>query len=203
MPDGDDAAGWVPVEGAAEPDEVFEMQELDLLAEATHPVRSRVIRALRHPQTVAEIAEMLDVPVTRLYHHINRLEDIGFIRVVATRKVGAVTERRYQVAAKGLHIDPRLLSSSDPHELAMALGSLFDVTKLSFQREVEHGLLSDGPAPDSSILSRGQIVVSEERWGELHERMKELVDDFTSDAEVDDPDGHRLEVFVAIFPSSP
>ncbi len=202
MPDGDDA-GWVPVEGVGEPDEMLELRELDLLSEATHPVRSRIVRALRHPRTAADLAELLDVPVTRLYHHINRLEELGFIRVVATRKVAAVTERRYQVVAKGLHIDKRLFESSDRRELAQALGSLFDVTKLSFQREVEHGLLGDPADPDTSILSRGQIFLSPARVTELHERMKAMIDDFTSDAEEDDPDGQRLEVFIAVFPSSP
>jgi DNA-binding transcriptional ArsR family regulator len=195
--------GWTPVEGVGEPAEVLELDAVDLLAEATHPVRSRIMRALRRPRTVAEVAKLLDVPVTRLYHHVNRLEDLGFVRVVATRRVAAVTERRYQVVAMSMRLAPELFESSDRRELAMALGSLFDLSKHSLQREIEHGDLADWDSVDNgSVLSHSQIVVSPERRAELAERLQELLDEFTSNHEEDESEGERIELFVALFPTA-
>jgi DNA-binding transcriptional ArsR family regulator len=195
--------GWEPVDGVDPPEDVVELTDIDLLAELTHPMRSRILRALRRPHAVAEVAETLDMPVTRLYHHVNRLESLGFVRVVATRRVGAVTERRYQVTALSWHLDRDLFETSDRAELAVALGSLFDVTKLSFQREIEHGAYDDGSDPsEHSILTRGAVTLSPPRRAELLRRLKEILDEFGSDADEDDPDATRMELFIAAFPDT-
>lgn len=194
---------WVSEPGCEPPAVVRSLADLDLLSELTHPTRSQIVRALKQPRTVAQVAQLLDMPVTRLYHHINRLESLGFIRVVATRRVAAVTERRYQVAAKSWQIDQELFETSDRRELAVALGSLFDVSKLAFQREVESGGYDEIPDPDThSFLSRGQVVLSTARRIELLHRLAELCDEFSSDVEEDDPDANRMEIFVAAFPET-
>ncbi len=196
--------GWVPEPGAE--DEVPEkivLAELDLLGELTHATRSQVLRALKQPRTVAELAEALDMPVTRLYHHINRLESLGFIRVVATRRVGAVTERRYQVAAKSFQVDRELFETSDRRELAVALGSLFDVSKMAFQREVESGGLTNfDDLSEHGFLSRGYAHLSDDRRRELLARLTEVVKQFVSDVDEDDPGANRMELFIAAFPDT-
>ncbi len=197
---GDD--GWVPVPGAGEPDAIRELNDVDLLTELTHPVRSRILRALKQPRAVAEVATLLDVPVTRLYHHVNRLESLDFVRVVATRQVAAVTERRYQVAADSWQADKGLFEASDLAEMALALGSLFEISKLSFQREVEHGSLAAGPIEGETMLTRSMKVLSTERRKELVAAMTALIEEFESDVDEDDPDAHRMEIFAAIFPDT-
>ena len=93
-----------------------------LMAEVTHPIRGRILRRLKEPHTVAEVAESLDAPVTRLYHHVNKLEQLGLIRVVATRRVAAVTERRYQVVARSYRIHRDMLDTMDEREKSMVFG---------------------------------------------------------------------------------
>lgn len=198
--DDDIDAGWTPVPGTEEPAERLALADLALLAEATHPVRGAILRRLKRPRTVAELAELLEVPITRLYHHVNRLNDLELIRVVATRRVAAVTERRYQVVAKTFHVDNELLASTDERELSAALTSLFDVAKLGFQRFVEGGGLRDVDHDDSrSALSLGEGRLSPERHRQLIERVTELIDEFPSDVDDDDPTGTRVTLFVAAY----
>jgi DNA-binding transcriptional ArsR family regulator len=195
--------GWIPEPGVEEMLEKIALSELDLLGELTHPTRSQVLRALKQPRTVAELAEVLDVPVTRLYHHVNRLESLGFIRVVATRRVGAATERRYQVVAKSWQVAPELFEASDRRELAAALGSLFDVSKMAFQREVESGGFAGvDDLSEHGFLSRGYLYLSDGRRRELLERLTEVVREFTSDVDEDDPAANRMELFIAAFPET-
>lgn len=192
--------GWTPVAGVSGPDDRLDLGDLDLLAEATHPIRGAILRRLKRPRTVAELADLLDVPITRLYHHVNRLHDLELIRVVATRRVAAVTERRYQVVAKTFHIDNDLLTSTDDRELSAALSSLFDVAKLGFQRYVEAGGLRDAARDDSrSALSLGEARLSRERHRELIERVTELIGEFPSDVDDEDPSGTRVTLFVAAY----
>ena len=195
-----DAEGWVPIPDCGEPAEQHVLCDLDLLAEATHPIRGRILRRLRQPRTVAELASLLDVPITRLYHHVNRLNDLGLIRVVATRQVAAVTERRYQVIALSFSVSTELLSSTDERELSAALGSLFDVARLGFQRFVESGGMNDVDHDDErSTLSLAEVRLSPGRHRELIERVNQLIGDFRSDVDETDPDGTQVALFVAAY----
>lgn len=192
--------GWAPTTHWGEPAENLALAELDLLAEATHPVRGNILRRLRRPRTVAELAELLDVPITRLYHHVNRLHDLELIHVVATRQVAAVTERRYQVAAKSFSVDEKLMKSTDRYELSAALSSVFDVAKLRFQRFVEGAGIDDFNRDDAlTTLSLGESNLSPDRHRELIERLTELVKEFSSDVADDDPNGTRVTLFVAAY----
>lgn len=193
--------GWIAVDGLEPPVERLNLDDLSLMAEVTHPVRGRILRRLKQPRTVAELAESLDVPITRLYHHINRLVDVELIRVVATRQVAAVTERRYQTVARSIGIDHELLRSTDKQQLSAALGSLFDVAKMGFERFVE----SDGFSVDDhdwqhSVLSMSEIQLTDDRRRELIRRISELIEEFPSDTTDDDPDATRLHFFVAVSP---
>ena len=192
--------GWTPTTHWGEPAENLALADLDLLAEATHPVRGNILRRLRRPRTVAELAELLDVPITRLYHHVNRLHDLELIHVVATRQVAAVTERRYQVAAKSFTVDEQLLKSTDKYELSAALSSVFDVAKVRFQRFIEGVGMDDFNRDDPlTTLSLGESCLSPDRHRELIERLTELVKEFSSDVADDDPDGTRVTLFVAAY----
>lgn len=197
-----DDDGWVPLEGVGAPEERRELDDLDLMAEVTHPIRGSILRRLKEPRTVADLAGLLDVPITRLYHHVNRLADIGLVHVVATRQVAAVTERRYQTVARSFGVGADLLNSTDQRELSIALGSLFDVAKLGFQRFVESGAFSADAdqLDDNTALSLSEIHLTDDRRRELMRRLTDLVQEFCSDASDTDPDASHLTLFVAVNP---
>jgi DNA-binding transcriptional ArsR family regulator len=206
-PDRADAApsaeGWEPVPGVGEPVERVELDDIERLTELTHPVRGPIMRRLKEPRTVAEIAAALDVPVTRLYHHVNRLEELGLVHVVATRRVGAVTERRYQAVARSFRLAASAFSTLDTRDLAVALGSLFDVAKIEFQHTIEHGDVNEVDAfQDRATLSLGEIHLTDARRRELVRRLLELQQEFTSNVDEDDPAAIRTALFVATFPAT-
>ena len=76
------------------------------LAVLRHPTRMRIVAASQNPVTVDEIAVQLGMPVTRLYHHVDRLRSVGLMEVVGERKQGAAVSSIFRatvtdVAAKG------------------------------------------------------------------------------------------------------
>ena len=190
---------WV-FEPDHEPAERVRFDDLSFIDDVGHPTRGRLLRRFREPRTVAEVAELLDVPVTRLYHHVNQLVDRGLIRAVATRLVGARTETRYQVVARSFEIDSDVLESGDSGQLATALGSLFDIAKHEFQRQVEEHDYRPRHDEDS-ILSLGEVVLTPDRRADLVGRLRALVEEFASDIDEADPEATRTTLFISAFPS--
>lgn len=177
----------------------IELEDLDLLGELTNPIRGRIIRNLDSPRSAAELAELLDAPITRLYHHINRLEQAGLIAVQATRRVGAATQHRYQTVAKSYTMASRLYEELDGAELAQALGSLFDVAKIRMQQVLEHRPRDERPAENEALLSLGELHLSGEVGAELITRLRAVIEEFTDKS--NRSDGHPpFTVFVAAFP---
>lgn len=82
------------------PAQVLEFDELETMDALSHPLRLKLLDAFRKPTTAKGAAETLDVPVTRLYHHINQMLDHGLVVVVEERPKGALTERVFGVAAE-------------------------------------------------------------------------------------------------------
>lgn len=195
------APEWRPIVDDPPAEELL-LESLDVMRDVTHPMRGSLLRRLRHPSTVAELAGQLGVPVTRLYHHVNRLESQGLIRVVATRQVAAVTERQYQVVARNIGLAEHLFESAKASELADALTALFDVAKSGLREEVERGgLEAVGRDDDRWMLSLGEIHHASPELGlELVSRLKALIAEFQSDREPGDLDAHRITMFIAAFP---
>ncbi|HRE03621.1 MAG TPA: helix-turn-helix domain-containing protein [Ilumatobacteraceae bacterium] len=182
------------------------LTDLDVLGEIVHPMRSRILRHLGQPHTAADLAALLDMPVTRLYHHLNRLEQVGLIHVVATRRVAAVTERRYQVVAQRFLLGRDLGPDIEPAEVALAIGSVFDFTKLQLQREIERAP-RDRALPDlrtRSAISMSEYRVAPGRAQEFIDRVRALIDEFEHDyADGEPPEtdpADRVALLIAAFP---
>ncbi len=188
---------WVPVPGAPEMVDEKLFANLDIIDEVTHPLRGRIVYHLRQPHSVAELAANLDVPVTRLYHHIKRLEELGMIAVVATRRAGVVTERQYRNVARDFRIDQQILRSADPETIARVIGSVFDIARADFQREVRSGALVPGEVTGRAEINFSELTLSEEHLVDFVGRMQQLFAEF---AQLDDIEGIRFRLLVAGFP---
>ncbi len=188
---------WVPVPDAPEMlDEVL-LDNLDVIGEVTHPLRSRILHRLRQPKSVSELATELDMPVTRLYHHIKRLEENGLIGVVATRRTAIVTERRYRNLARDFIVDRSALAATDPDTFAQAIGSVFDVTRTEFQREVRNGTLIPNDPAGRAAINFSELTLSDEHLADFIAALRQL---FETYSRLDTPDGTRFRLLIAGFP---
>jgi GNAT superfamily N-acetyltransferase len=74
----------------------------------------RIVAASQNPVTVEEIAGQLGLPVTRLYHHVDRLRSVGLMEIVGERKHGTAVSSVFRatvtdLAAKGSFDDVGLV----------------------------------------------------------------------------------------------
>src|ERR1041385_1212538 len=68
-----------------------------------HPLRLRIMELFAEmPRTTKQVAELLNQPPTRLYHHVAALERAGLLELRETRKNRGATEKWCGTPAKRL-----------------------------------------------------------------------------------------------------
>ncbi|MGB7338750.1 MAG: helix-turn-helix domain-containing protein [Phototrophicaceae bacterium] len=181
---------------------------LDALKVYFDPMRQKIIhQMIKQPKTVQQIAEILDVPFTRLYYHINLLEKHNIIHVVETRAMsGAVEEKYYQVAAYQFIVPRNMLSFSHPeHEasLNVFLSAMLGETADDIRHSVQTGRIDmerETPDPDSLLLRRGLIRMSREKISDFHGELLDLIKRYQSEPYTDDDSYYGLTI--AVYPSA-
>jgi DNA-binding transcriptional ArsR family regulator len=185
------------------------ISDVESLKAISDPVRLRILEAMvAHSDetwTVKRIARALDVGPTKLYHHVNILEEHGFIRVAGTRVVSGIIETSYRIAQLSVRLDRGMLSAKDEstssgvHEV---LSVIFATALEDIERAFRSGLISADGDPIRQLLIRGLARLSPERAHELRERLTALVEEFgaTPDAGDGPPDGQPFGYLISLYP---
>jgi DNA-binding transcriptional ArsR family regulator len=169
-----------------EPIEVMEITSLEVLKILADPFRIQIIESLRGPQTVKTVAQQLGVTPTKLYYHINMLEQHGLVRVVSTRIVSGILEKSYQVSAKSFEASPSFISKQAAPEDALSLAtSILDAAKLEMRRAYNSGefqIPETGKKPEYSVMMVRSIKsLSKARAKTLRDRLNKLLAEFDDD----------------------
>jgi DNA-binding transcriptional ArsR family regulator len=178
-------------------------EHFDVLSDST---RLEMIELLMRPHSVRELAAQMRVPRTRLYHHVNQLEQAGMIRVVDTRQAGAQTEKIYQVTAYSYQPSERYLEEAMPREKAQAvLAAIFGATEADFIRSVEEGAVTfeDRATRRRLHLRRGLLQLDDERLHQFIADLEAVYDKYDTDHPGDAPDDAQLVATVSlVYPST-
>ncbi|MGI9644908.1 MAG: ArsR/SmtB family transcription factor [Ilumatobacteraceae bacterium] len=128
------------------------------------PLRCQILDlVLERAATVTELAAALDRPKSSIAYHVDTLVDVGFMKVVRTRKVRAIEERFYGRVARTIVIgDSHLPDGTQPR---------------GFLAVAQSELAVDDPAQMHSTLRHARIPT--ERAQEFFERIAALADEFT------------------------
>lgn len=188
----DESNEWRDLTGGAPLPEVLELDSTDTLEELFHRVRGPLLRRLRTPHSAAELAAELDVPVTRLYHHLKVLESAGLIEVVATRRVGAALERRYRAVARSFQVGPDAVR--DAADLARSLAAVLDSTRADLVGAVESG------AGDDVAIWSLRLRLGQQDRVELVERMDAVFSEYRVRSAAATETG-EFAVFAVAFPT--
>lgn len=87
-----------------------------------HPLRLRILEALREPGSAAGIARSLKLPRQRVNYHVRELARAGLLTRAGQRRRGNTIERRYVAAAASYVLSPELLGSIGSPALHSAAG---------------------------------------------------------------------------------
>jgi hypothetical protein len=181
-----------------------EMMYLDTLDEfdaITKPFRLAIFQALLNPASVREIAEKLEVPVTRLYYHINEMERLKFIGLVEVRKVGARTEKVYRSAARGMRPSVKFLNDYGNKGLAALVQLVFGVAETGMVKAVELGEVGLESSNEEEIrrgaIGLSAVSLSDQDRHELILDVEALIEKYD---ERRDPDSPAVAFFFGIYP---
>lgn len=176
-----------------EPEAEFVINTLDALKVIADERRLEILQLLGDaPKTAKQIAKALGLPQTKLYYHLNLLEEHGLIHVVGTRIVSGIIEKRYRARAYLFRIDRSLLAvgSSEGAEAAdLLMEALLDATKREAHASIRAGMIDltpEAPQHRRLMLERRMLFLSPERAAELYERLHALMNEYTEGQSVSD-----------------
>jgi DNA-binding transcriptional ArsR family regulator len=88
------------------------------LAAALSPVRMRVLKAMREPQSATTLSPRLGLSRQALNYHLRELEREGFLELVEERPRRGCVERMLKVTSRAFVVNPALLGvlSDDPDQ---------------------------------------------------------------------------------------
>ena len=85
---------------------------VDKLKIFADPLRQSLLQAFCcNPSTVKQVAARMGEKPTRLYHHVDLLEQKGFLEVVDTKQVRGTVEKTYQTVARKIIVDHAMVGS--------------------------------------------------------------------------------------------
>jgi DNA-binding transcriptional ArsR family regulator len=135
------------------------IDDIETLKVVAEPTRFAILELLTAPRSVTELAAALDVPRTRLYHHVELLRAKGLVEQVEERRVGALTERVYAPTARTFRAGRNLLAAGELTEQIEAITTLlFDATKADLRRSLEKGEAKLGEQEGLRSLGLGRTV---------------------------------------------
>lgn len=76
-----------------------------------HPMRMRILDALREPGSASTVARLLEIPRQKVNYHLRELEKAGFLELVEERRAGNCIERIVRAGATHFLIDPGIVGS--------------------------------------------------------------------------------------------
>ncbi|HTC85093.1 MAG TPA: helix-turn-helix domain-containing protein [Candidatus Acidoferrum sp.] len=168
----------------------LKVSDLETLRVLADPQRFRLVQVMStrpgDQWTVKEMARAVGATPTKLYYHVNLLEEHGLIVVTGSRLVSGILEKRYQVAADQLSVDRKLFATGDAaanETMHTMLSTVLDTTREDIEASVKAGIASlhheegeDGREPIA--LSKGFDRLSRARAVEFRARLKALYLEF-------------------------
>lgn len=160
-------------------DQVRVLNDPETLSVLGHPLRVRILDALREPGSAATLARRTGHPRQKLNYHLKELERAGLVERVGERRVGNLVESMYRAVARSFLVSPEV-AWSDPRrmEALQQQHSLQTLVVLGERLQRDAAVLLDRAAFDgeeiasASVEAEARFASEEEREAFLDEYLK-------------------------------
>ena len=141
------------------PDRVVLIESPEGMQALAHPLRVRILEALRSASSAAAVARVVGQPRQNVNYHLKELESAGLVRRVGERRTGNFVESLYESVAGTFVVSPRA-AWGDPRRLqAMAdQHSLENLVVLGERLQHDAVALLDRAAFDSEEIASAAVA---------------------------------------------
>ena len=164
--------------------------------------RTAIIGALAQDgsQSARELAQRLGRPVSGLYHHIDKLEAAGIIRVSGVRASARRPEKIYALIAAKLSSRAAATTKAGRAALAKAGRQVLAAASRSFAAALTSGAgVTEGPRRDTAVR-RVQVRMSARALARFNADLDALIERAMVDTS---RTGRGVEITFAVAPSRP
>jgi DNA-binding transcriptional ArsR family regulator len=178
----------------------------EALQALAHPLRVRVLEALREPGSAAGVARAVGHSRQAVNYHLKELERAGLLRKVGERRTGNFIEARYQAVAGTIVVSPHV-AWQDPRriEALRHQHSLERLVLVGEELQRDAAALLDRAAFDGEQIPSATVEAEVHFVDEDHRQefltayfasLRDLCDRFGS------PSGDAYRVVVAVHPDA-
>ncbi|MDX2060241.1 MAG: helix-turn-helix domain-containing protein [Gemmatimonadales bacterium] len=182
------------------------LSRLDQVRALADPLRVRLVETLvAREASVAELAAVAEVPLTRLYHHVDLLLETGLIEVVSRIRRRGAEERRFRAVAARYTLAGSLLEMTPGPDggaaemLALGKGILGGALE-ALTDGLAAGRIVPGRPGLGLILQDRTVRMSAAAFQALAEELPAWLDEFSRRHRT--PRGAPYRVVIASFPAS-
>ena len=167
------------------PAELYTIDNLETLKLLADPLRVEIMQAFAAApdvaKTVKQVAQALRAKPTKLYYHVNLLEEHGLLHVAESRVVSGIIEKSYLPAARSFTIDSSLVQVTPGGREAVVatMAALLQTSAAELAASVAAGALTrPAGGPPQVHVTKSLSRIDPARYGELMARITQLIDDF-------------------------
>jgi predicted transcriptional regulator len=177
--------------------DVHEIDSLEQVRLLSDPLKLKLLQLFAtEPRTTREAAKQLAEGVTKLYRHVDALQEAGLLEIVdEVRKRGTV-ERRFGAVARRFEVDRDLFSDSGDAAGRQAARDLLRAG----EEEIMQALTQAEAGQMPPLMARLRLRVSDERARELNRQLADWI--ASLEEEPDEPDQEDLQeagVLIAFY----
>lgn len=179
------------------------IDDVEQLKAISDPLRLRMVEALADPAadgwTAKELAAHLGTKQTKLYHHLALLEQHGIIRVVETRLVSGIQEKRYQAVAHSFRVDRSLLAGGNDAAIGTVVDAIFEKARDEILAGHHAGLLNLGE--EEFEKRRAALWSTHARLSPAGQRkVMRLIERLAAIDDLDEASGSPYGLLIAFYP---
>jgi len=150
--------------------------------------------------TAKEFARTVGVSPTKIYYHLNMLEQHDLVQIRDTRVVNGIIEKHYGAGQLDLTFHRR--SGDDSDSVQQIVSTMLGQVRDEIDSGLAAGLIlpsSDAPDPQRMLLSRTIAEIPEGKIAEFREELLALTRRFEKAGTAN---GHRFSMLVAMHPTT-
>lgn len=126
----------------------------------------------KEEKTVKEIAKILGESPSRLYYHINQLEESGLLQVAREKMVKNITQK-YYIASELFETEFTFDGQLDSQDKDFILGSVQAFTTEAIRRVGND--LENSSEEKHTEVSVASLNLSQSEWKELNKKIRQLI----------------------------